>query len=123
VSQFSLHRRDVLLALGALALGGALGPRGAAAPADLPERDLASRLRNPDAARELGNRYLGLHPEERDLAFLRAATLARAGEGAPSIDALHARCRDDFQRGDTVVIDRWVLARTEGRLCALVALS
>jgi hypothetical protein len=36
---------------------------------------------------------------------------------------LRARCRQDFARGDTVLIDGWVLARTECRLCALVALS
>jgi len=123
VSQLSLHRRDVLLALGALALSGALGPRGAAAPAGPSGRDLAARLRDPDAARALGIRYLSQHPEERDLGFLHAATLAGAGEGARSVEALRARCREDFRRGDTVLIDRWVLARTECRLCALVALS
>ena len=123
MSQLRLHRRDVLLALGALALGGAAWPRVGAAPAGSAGRDLAARLRDPEAARALGIRYLRQHPEERSLAFLHAATLASAGEGARSVEALRARCREDFQRGDTVLIDRWVLARTECRLCALVALS
>jgi hypothetical protein len=30
---------------------------------------------------------------------------------------------DDFRRADTVVVDGWILARTEARLCALIALS
>jgi len=123
VSQLSLHRRDVLRALGALALGGVLGPRGGVTPAGPSGRDLAARLRDPDAARALGIQYLNQHPEERNLAFLNAATLAGAGEGRRSVAALRARCREDFRRGDTVLIDRWVLARTECRLCALVALS
>jgi hypothetical protein len=123
VSQLRLHRRDVLLALGALALGGGLGVRGGADPADSAGCDLVARLRDPEAARALGIQYLSQHPEERDVAFLHGATLACAGGGAPSVEALHARCREDFRRGDTVLIERWVLARTEGRLCGLVALS
>ena len=123
MSQLRLHRRDVLLALGALALGGALAPSADAPAAGASGRALAARLRDPAAARALGAVYLSQHPEERDLAFLHAATLAGAGEGAQGVRALRARCRDDFQRGDTVLIERWVLTRTECRLCALVALS
>lgn len=123
MSELRLHRRDVLLALGALALGGSLGPRGGATPVGPSGLDLAARLRDPDAARALGFRYLEQRPDERDLSFLHAATLAGAGEGRRSVESLRARFRDDFRRGDTVLIDGWVLARTECRLCALVALS
>jgi hypothetical protein len=123
VSQLGLHRRDVLLALGALALGGALASGGGASTVAASGAELAARLRDPSAARALGIRYLRRHPEERDLAFLHAATLAGDGEGARGVERLRARCRDDFRRGDTLLIDRWVLARTECRLCALVALS
>jgi hypothetical protein len=119
VSQLGLHRRDLLLALGALAMGGALASAEADAGSEQAGRALAAGLRDPGAARALGLRYLSLHPEERDVAFLHAATLA----GARGVEALRARCREDFRRGDTLLIERWLLARTECRLCALVALS
>ena len=123
MSQLRLHRRDLLLALGGLALGGALAPSGAGAPVDVDSRGLAGRLRDPEAARALGLAYLSEHPGERDPGFLHAVTLKGAGEGPRAVRWLRARCRDDFSRGDTVRIDGWVLARTECRLCALVALS
>ena len=123
MSQLRLHRRDLLLALGALALSGALAPSGEPAPAEIGGRSLVGRLRDPDAARRLGLAYLARHPGERDPGFLHAATLKDAGEGSRALRRLRARCREDFARGDTVRLDGWVLARTECRLCALVALS
>jgi hypothetical protein len=123
MSALRLHRRDLLIALGALALGGALAPSPEPAAAEVGGRGLAGRLRDPEAARRLGLAYLSRHPGERDFDLLHAATLKGAGEGARAVRRLRARCREDFARGDTVRIDGWVLARTECRLCALVALS
>ena len=123
MSPLRLHRRDLLLALGALALGGGLRPSGAGTPADLHGRGFSARLRDPEAARALGLAYLSEHPGERDPGFLHAATLKGVGAGARALRRLRERCREDFARGDTVRIDGWVLARTECRLCALVALS
>jgi hypothetical protein len=122
VSELRLHRRDVLLALGALALGGAPALQSGGTPVAPSGQELAARLRDPRAVRALGIRYLERHPEERDPGFLHAATLAGAGKGKRNAAALRARSRDDFRRGDTVLIEGWVLSRTECRLCALVAL-
>lgn len=68
----------------------------------------------------VGTRYLATHPDENDLATLLAAL--------PPVDddpvtAAAARLRDDFARGETVVVDGWVLARSEARAAAILALA
>lgn len=89
---------------------------------------LAGLIERRADARALGCAYLRLHPEEaarepllerllpdiqRGSEVLRRLTTARLREAA-------RRQRErDFARGDTVLIDGWILARTEARLCAL----
>lgn len=128
-----MSRRQVLglLAGGAVALGaGGIvvlqrdadeGP----APAD------PAGLR--DALVTIGARYLALHPEDAALADLLAAL---GGDGGPDADAdgivaapgaaLRARqaaIADEHATGDTADVDGWVLARTECRVAAVVALA
>lgn len=87
-------------------------------------------VRNLHDARSVGERYLQLRPEERS-----TATLARELFGTRSLDEVARERPDslketilagrasDFRNGDLVVLDGWVLARTEARFLALVALS
>ena len=102
------------------------GPRVTSAP-------LASRLgglfEHPDSARVLGRAYLRAFPAEATVAKLERA-LAAGVDGrlsAASDDELRAlfalRARLDFAQEDTVVLDGWIVARTEGRLAALAALG
>jgi len=81
-------------------------------------------------ARAIGTRYLVIAPEERDAAFLARHLFAGVADGphhAAGMSALRqaigAHRQRDFTTGDTVIIDGWILARTEARLCALAALS
>ena len=91
---------------------------------DACRRLVESLFLDPDAAARLGRRYLVLHPHERDVASMLDGLLepgerpSRAGLRR----RLRARQRHDFAGGVTVIVDGWILSRTEARLCAAVAL-
>ncbi len=78
----------------------------------------------PDAATPgvlaVGAAYLRLRPDEADMATLLAAL------GAHDSDPVAAAARGtapDFAAGRTVVLDGWVLADSEARAAAVVALA
>ena len=79
-------------------------------------------LRDPAAARRLGEHYLGAHPGEADPAFLLEASLG-PGDLAGARDRFARRRRAEFEHGDTVELAGWVVARCEARLCALLRLA
>lgn len=76
--------------------------------------------RGAESARVIGAAYLSAHPEESAVlpAFLRGLR-ARPGDARGLAGELAALVRADFERGNTVRLDGWVLSRTEARLCAL----
>lgn len=75
----------------------------------------------------IGAAYLVLVPEEASRSELVALVPELDGVPAAEIEGrlpgLAPRIAEDFAAGDTVVIDGWVLTRTEGRAAALVALG
>jgi hypothetical protein len=83
----------------------------------------AHLFRNPDAAARIGAWYLRLHPQEGSPSFLRAATGVGDRTGRIARRRFASLVSGDFARGDTVVAGGWILARSECRLCALVALE
>jgi hypothetical protein len=118
-------RRDHLglLAAGWLALwlpGASAGPRDDAAA---PWAPLAGDPRTRRSAAALGRAYLRRHPEEASAAGLALALERRLPGGMPPERALRRACAEDFAAGDTLRLDGWVLARSECRLCALLALA
>lgn len=116
-------RRMFIKGLGALmALGGGLAVRPAVARraevAPMPEVELPFTHRA--SAQRLGRAYLRCCPEEAEPGVLRRRLgLDRA---APAQDWSVAMAAD-FKAGRTVLVDGWVLSRTEARLCALALLS
>ncbi len=89
---------------------------------------LAGLIERRADAQALGRAYLRLHPEEAAPEPLVEQLLPGAGRGSESLrrlttsdlrEAARRQRERDFARGDTVVIDGWILARTEARLCAL----
>lgn len=83
--------------------------------------------------RRLGRHYLADTPDERDPATLLARLsldrlISASGDPARQggfwraveTDALKARREQEFASGETVIVDGWLLARTEARLCALL---
>jgi hypothetical protein len=90
----------------------------------------ASRLLpHRDAARLIGWRYLAAAPEERSTTRLRRILFDGADvDGGPEMLAhlrrlIDMKRRHDFSIGNTVIVDGWLLARTEARLCALATLA
>jgi hypothetical protein len=127
-------RRSVLLA----AAGWALLP--AAALARLPraaattDARLLARLTTffaaPDSAAALGAAYLRQAPEEAEAASLiarlfpgvAAATLEHWPDGALRA-TLARRLAEDFAQSRTVMLQGWILSRSEARLFAAAALA
>ncbi len=68
----------------------------------------------------VGTRYVQTHPDDADLDALLDSFPEVDGDPFVSAEALS---RDEFWRGDTVVVDGWVLARSEARAAAVIALS
>jgi hypothetical protein len=104
----------------------------ARAPEDLPApaETLLRAIRDRRAARVIGDAYLSLYPEERNRDFLTHALIApNDSHATPLATAGHARAllrkmrKSDFEGGDTVMLDGWILGRSECRLCALAALT
>lgn len=97
-------------------------------PASGAELDLSLVFADPASARSIGRRYLAQYPErssrsrllaELDLPAARPAAPGRAG----LIEWIEQAQQRDFAEGRTVVVNNWVLSRTEAALCALSALS
>ena len=92
--------------------------------------DLASALttlfKDPEGASAVGRRYLALHPDEADADRLSEALFDTAQPFRPTAKTLRSdlsRQREcDFRDGDVVILDGWLLARSEARVCALTAL-
>jgi hypothetical protein len=125
VTSSSLPRRRVILSSLALSLVVTSTASSASGRASL-----AALLSHLPAARLVGRHYLSLVPEERSAAALRRVLFDGADleDGRPAgLERLrahvHARRRQDFAAGDTLVVGGWLIARTEARLCALSVLA
>jgi hypothetical protein len=86
----------------------------------------ASLFTHHHSAIALGKHYLTLYPEEANYEWLTTQTLHRlpANTEPHAIKkALKIQRQKDFYDGNTVMVEGWVLSRTEVRLCALLALA
>jgi hypothetical protein len=83
--------------------------------------DMFSDLHAP---RTIGQRYLEIYPQEADKRELSNFILAM--ERPQDLNAfrriLQVRRSEDFQVENIVIIDGWILSRTEARLYALTRL-
>jgi hypothetical protein len=73
------------------------------------------------ALRRLGAIYLVAHPEERSRALL--SHLLIAGDNGTIPSRLLSAVARDWSSHHVVVVDGWLLARTEARFCALLHLE
>jgi hypothetical protein len=95
-----------------------------------PAARLAGLLAHRDSARSLGRAALAALPGATTPPALAAAVLADLPGDAATLAAasdhdlralVAARVREDFDSGDTVQVDGWILSCTEARLCALAS--
>jgi len=101
-----------------------LRPREAAAGAD----PIDTLWSDPANARTVGRRYLQMQPTDVAVDPMMQDVfgdrMARGEIDAESLrTAIAERRLYDFASGDTVIIDGWLLSRTEARLCALSVLD
>ncbi len=107
---------------------------GCTAPTDVRRqaRALTGWIPPSKSVKSLGGRYLALVREEDNLATLVRLITHDTEEKAflqlleHDRDGLRRRLHEshleDFRHGHTIDVGRWILSRTEARLCALVAL-
>jgi hypothetical protein len=77
----------------------------------------------------IGNSYLNEHAKSGELDTLDEVLLDETETGPGNIVfaaqrhllAIDGQVRDEFARCETVICDGWVLAKSEARLCAMIA--
>ena len=120
-----MNRRTILLGGAGIAGAGLVGYGGILAAGSMQacvaDETLAA-LSRQTAIASLGARYLVQAP-----ALERAELLDIAQRPAAAVVELAglmaARAKTDFESGDVVSCDGWVLARGEARACALISLT
>jgi hypothetical protein len=87
--------------------------------------DFAGCLTDFASASAVGAAYLQRYPEHASrAALLRSLQLPDEPLTSAQIgDAIEERIQSDFAQQRTLVLERWLLARTEAALCGLVALD
>lgn len=93
-----------------------------------PTSGLASLVADRPSMHRLGRAYLTLSGERTPEAIERAvharlADTGHDGDASGLVRAIRRAIDDDFARSRTVLVDGWLLAETECRLCALGALA
>ena len=118
-----LTRRQVIAIV--LALGGTLGLSSVATKVLVASKRsiLIPDFRiDPNALRYIAEKYFDSYPAERSAQYLKSqlleAVAARAADESMA-QAIAANIRSDFEKRDTVVLDGWLLSRTEVRLWVL----
>jgi hypothetical protein len=125
-----LTRRHVLVMAAAAAGAVAIGPTGwfglieRLVAADV-EGLLRGLITDREGAARLGRSYLGAHPTEARSGILVSRLIGptEPTSAAGASREVASRIRGDYAADRTVVVDGWVLSRTEARLYALVALG
>ena len=111
-----LRRRHFLFWL----FGGVLGQEGRCRPDVDTAKSIVRLLPDRESAAIVGEYYLDTRPQERDVGVLVSCIKGRRKNLR---DLLHASIKTDFDRGQVVQVNGWVLSETEARLCALAALA
>lgn len=69
---------------------------------------------------EIGNKYRMLVPQEKRANTLVKQLLEETHTNSAAIDEyLAGKIQKDFETGNTVIVDGWILSVTEARQCAL----
>ena len=93
------------------------------------EVKIAMALSDGRYAGKLGRVYLDEFPADRDLTrlidllFPDLARRPAPVQATALAESLAKRVRQDFVDGNVVSLEGWLLARTEARICALLALA
>lgn len=73
----------------------------------------------------VGRKYLQNYRSESDVNFLVIKVFGSSPPTEPGrlASRLGERCKTDFHTGNVVILDGWILARSEVRACAIITLT
>lgn len=127
-----MRRREFLALLAAVAASGLSPVLRAAVPPDVSAVAIdPAILTDPEAAARFGRAYLAAHPDEADPDWLMhqlEATVLSGTDSAPeTAEAMFRRfersVRAEYADGVVVLVDGWLVSRSEARLYALSVLD
>jgi len=89
----------------------------------LAEPELLSFIWDTETMMEMGALYRQLTPEEQSEGALVGLLLEdHSGKTYASLEFVGDRVLEDYQTNDLVMLEGWMLSRTEARQCALLSL-
>jgi hypothetical protein len=89
----------------------------------LAEPELLSFIWDTETMIAIGNLFRELTPGERSEAELVTALLReRPDEITSALQKINSRVQTDYEENDLVMLEGWILSRTEARQCALLSL-
>ena len=88
-------------------------------------------INDPETIAALGRSYLTAVPNENSseklmdklLLDVEENIIAKNTDEAVLMELLNQKVLSDFEKGETVILDGWVLSKTEARQCALFSLT
>lgn len=89
----------------------------------LADPQLLSLIWDNETIKKIGNQYRLQMPSENSerslVKNLKAVTSEVSLANAPNLEEI---IKKDFETGNTIIVDGWILSRTEARQCALFSL-
>ena len=86
------------------------------------EPQLLSHIWDTETITSVGNSYISQTPKENSENELVKALIENiSGSPEEMVNSLNEKITSDFENGDIVMIDGWILSRTEARQCGLLS--
>ena len=127
LKNYYMERRKFLIGIGSvtvLTLSGAAYyiTQPLAYDGSIAEPQLLSQIWDSETILSIGSTYVSETPDENSENIL-AKTLLENMSGSPEemVKSLNEKVTNDFQKGDIVMIEGWILSRTEARQCGLLS--
>ena len=86
------------------------------------EPNILSQMWDTDTIVAIGRSYVSQTPEEKNENDLVKALIGSiSGSTEEIVNTLNEKVKNDFYKGDIVMIDGWMLSRTEARQCGIIS--
>lgn len=90
----------------------------------LTEPELLAHIWDDTTIIEVGKAYMKQFPNEKsERKLVLSLSIDTVAEQTTSTEMLRQQIASDFNNGNLVTIDGWILSRTEARQCALFSLT
>jgi len=89
----------------------------------LKDPEFLSNILDDKSILEIGEQYLKLVPNENSERKLVSLLQTNSSHEINTIQIVQQQITDDYKSGETIIIDGWILSKTEARQCAIFALT